>query len=65
MTATMKYTSKQINRDWRIKVDGMTEEQITIIEAAYLAGFEPADELTGEALFIKAQEFLTISVLTL
>lgn len=26
MTATMKYTSKQINRDWRIKVDGMTED---------------------------------------
>lgn len=43
----------------------MTQEQITIIEAAYLAGFEPADELTGEALFVKAQEFLTISVLTL
>lgn len=26
MTATMTYTSKQINRDWRIKVDGMTED---------------------------------------
>lgn len=26
MTATMTYTSKQINRDWRIKVDGITED---------------------------------------
>lgn len=43
----------------------MAQEQMNIIEAAYLAGFEPADELTGEALFIEAQEFLTISVLTL
>lgn len=43
----------------------MAQEQIIIIEAAYLAGFEPADEITGEALFIEAQEFLTISVLTL
>ena len=42
----------------------MALAQIVIIEAAVLAGFEP-DELTGEALFIKAQEFLTISVLTL
>ena len=43
----------------------MAKEQLIIIEAAYLAGFEPADELTGEALFIAAQKFLTISVLTL
>lgn len=44
----------------------MTQTQIDIIEAAYLAGFEPSDEeLTGEALFIEAQKFLTISVLTL
>lgn len=31
-----------------------------IIEAAYLAGFEPsADNLTGEALYAEALEFLT------
>jgi len=33
--------------------------KIQIIEAAYLAGFEPSsDDLTGEALFIEAREFL-------
>lgn len=35
----------------------------TIIEAAYLAGFEPSsDELATEALFIEAREYLMKSI---
>lgn len=35
----------------------------TIIEAAYLAGFEPSSEdLTAETLFEEAQEYLVKSI---
>lgn len=38
----------------------MAKEQTIIIEAAYYAGFEPSvDNLTGDALFAEAQEYLT------
>lgn len=37
----------------------MAEEQKSIIEGAYLMGFEPsADDLTPEALFEEAREFI-------
>lgn len=35
----------------------------TIIEAAYLAGFEPSsDDLTAEALFREAEDYLIKSI---
>lgn len=37
----------------------MTNLDNMLIEAAYLAGFEPSkDDLTGEALFNEAQNYL-------
>lgn len=37
----------------------MTKLDSMLIEAAYLAGFEPSnDDVTGEALFNEAQNFL-------
>lgn len=43
-----------------IKIDSiMTKLDNMLIEAAYLAGFEPSvDDLTGEALFNEAQTYL-------
>lgn len=38
----------------------MTQEQQSIIEGAYLAGFEPsADDLSAAALLSEAQSFIT------
>jgi len=40
----------------------MTKLDSMLIEAAYLAGFEPStDDLTGEALFNEAQTYLCSS----
>lgn len=39
-------------------------ETTAIIEAAYLAGFEPSgDDLTPEALLAEAEEYMTTTIL--
>ena len=44
----------------------MTQEQYSIIEGAYWAGFEPSSEnLTPAALLTEAQTFLSISIFTI
>lgn len=41
----------------------MTEDQKSIIEGAYLMGFEPSSEdLTADALFEEAQEYIGKSI---
>lgn len=40
-----------------------TEINNSMIEAAYMAGFEPStDKLTGDALLAEAEEYLTMSL---
>lgn len=43
----------------------MTEEQIMIVEGAYLLGFEPtSDDLTDEQLYIEAENYIYLNCIT-